>query len=150
MFTENERKEFLEDGLTEEEIDILEDTMALTDTIEMAPSDVEKFIEEYRSKIPEDTVNSMKAIAYAAEHDKKFFQELMALNFVMSFEDNQHPTKKQVKTLDGLSDDEYKRVRHNFFNTLAGLSESEQKEFLKLIVNITPEQKKDMIDRLKK
>lgn len=149
MFTESERKEFLEDGLTEEEIDVLENTMALTETVEMLPKDIESFIEEYRTKIPDDTVNSMKAMAYAAEHDPKFFNELMALNFVMAYEDSQNPTPKQVKTLDGLTDDEYARVKHNFFHTLAGLSESEQKEFLNLIVNITPEQKQDMINRLK-
>jgi hypothetical protein len=150
MFTENERNEFLEDGLTEEEIDVLESSMALAETIEMLPKDVTKFIEEYKTKIPDDTVNSMRAMAYAAEHDPKFFNELMALSFVMAYDDEQNPKQKQVKTMDNLSDDEYLRVKHRFFDTLDGLSESESKEFLNLIVNITPEQKKDMIDRLKR
>jgi hypothetical protein len=149
MFSDEQRKEFLEDGLTNEEIEVLESTLALTETIDMIPDDVEKFIKEYESKIPADTINGMKAIAYAAQNDPRFFSQLMALNMAMSYDDTQNQTHKQVKVLDELSDEEYLRAKHNYFKTLASLSDRDRKEFLSLIMNITPDQKADMIERLK-
>ena len=149
MFTDAERREFVEDGLTEDEIDLLENTMALSETIAMIPDDVAAFIEEYKTKIPDETINGMKAIAFAAQNDPKFYTKLMALNTAMSYADDQNPNETPAKVLEGLTDEEYKKASHNYFQTLASLSESDRKEFLTLIANITPEQKADMIERLK-
>ena len=150
MFSESERQEFLNDGLSEQEIDLLESTMELSDTVEMIPDDISAFIEEYKGKIPDDTINGMRAIAFASQHDPKFYGELMALNLAMAYEDSQNPTQKPIKVLEGLTDEEYKNASDNYFKTLASLSEEDRKEFLNLIANITPEQKTDMINRLKR
>ena len=149
MFSEEQRREFVEDGLTDEEIDLLENTMALSETVAMIPDDVASFIEEYKTKIPDDTINGMKAIAFAAQNDPKFYSKLMALNVAMSYADDQNPRVAEQKMLDGLTDEEYKTASSNYFKTLASLSESDRKEFLNLIANITPEQKADMLERLK-
>lgn len=149
MFTDAEKREFAEDGLTEEEIDLLENAMALSETIAMIPENVEAFIEEYKTKVPDDTINGMRAIAFAAQNDPKFYTKLMALNFAMSYADEQEPSKEQPKTLNSLTDEQYIAASKNYFETLAGLSENDRKEFLNLIANITPEQKADMIERLK-
>ena len=149
MFTDEQRNEFRNDGLTEEEIDLLENTMALADTIEMLPKDKDAFLAEYKAKIPEDTINGVKAIAYASEHDQKFFKELMALGFVMNFADDSTPNKREEKTLDNLTNEEYNRAKDRFFSTFEGLSDKDKMEFVNMIVNITPEQKADMLDRLK-
>lgn len=150
MFTDEQRKEFRDDGLTEDEINLLENSLALADTIEMLPKDMDAFLAEYKSKIPEDTINGMKAIAYAAEHDQKFFKELMALGFVLNFAEGSTSKPREVKTLDNLSDEEYNRAKERFFSTFEGLSDKEKLEFINMIVNITPEQKEDMLDRLKR
>ena len=148
MFNEEQRKELVEDGLSEEEIELLENTMALSETIEMLPEDVSAFIEEYKTKVPDDTIKGMEAIAFAAQNDPKFFTELMALNVAMSYENDQNAGLKQNE-MEGLSGEEYKKASENYFKTLASLSDSDRKEFLNLITNITPEQKKDMLNRLK-
>ena len=148
MFNEEQRKELVEDGLSEEEIELLENTMALSETIEMLPDDVSAFIEEYKTKVPDDTIRGMEAISYAAQNDPRFFGKLMALNVAMNYADEQSP-KPEAKEMLGISDEEYKKASENYFKTLASLSESDRKEFLSLITNITPEQKKDMLDRLK-
>ena len=150
MFSEAERQEFLNDGLSEQEIELLESTMELSETVEMIPENVAAFIDEYKTKIPDDTINGMRAIVFAAQHDPKFYNELMALNLAMAYEDSENPSKKQVKVLEGLTNEEYKRASDNYFKTLAGLSESDRTEFLNLIVSITPEQKADMINRIKR
>ena len=150
MFTDEQRNEFIEDGLNEEQIALLENTMALVETIDMMPKDVNSFIEEYKTKVPDDTINGMQAIAYAAEHDPKFFKELMALNLAMNYADREEPQTRNQKMLDNLSEEEYKRAEHNFYHTLANLSDKDKREFLNLLVNITPEQKDDMVERLKK
>lgn len=150
MFSEAERQEFLNDGLSEQEIELLESTMELSETVEMIPENVAAFIDEYKTKIPDDTINGMRAIVFAAQHDPKFYSELMALNLAMAYEDSENPSKKQVKVLEGLTNEEYKRASDNYFKTLAGLSESDRTEFLNLIASITPEQKADMINRLKR
>ncbi len=148
MFNEEQRKELVEDGLSEEEIELLENTMSLSETFEMIPEDVSAFIEEYKTKVPDDTIKGMEAIAFAAQNDPKFFTELMALNVAMGYEYDQNSIP-EPKQMEGLTDEEYKKASDNYFKTLAKLSDSERKEFLTLIANITPEQKADMIDRLK-
>ena len=150
MFTDEQRKEFLDDGLTEEQVDLLENTMAFSDTVDMVPKDLDAFFAEYKSKIPEDTANGMKAIAYAAEHDPKFFKELIAMGFVMNFAEDQTQKVREVKTLDALTDEEYNKAKDRFFTTFEGLSDKDKLEFVNMIVNITPEQKADMLERLKK
>ena len=150
MFSEAERQEFLNDGLSEQEIELLESTMELSDTVDMIPDNIAEFIEEYKHKVPEDTINGMRAIVFAVQQDPKFYNELMALNLAMAYEDSQNPKQKTVAVLEGLTDEEYKRASDNYFKTLAGLSESDRTEFLNLIAKITPEQKADMINRLKR
>lgn len=148
MFSDEERNKFLQDGLTEEEIDLLENSLALSETIALIPDDVVAFIEEYKTKVPDDTIRGMEAIAFAAQNDQKFFTKLMALNVAMSYEDDQNSSSEQ-KEMEGLTDEEYKTARDNYFKTLAGLSDSDRKEFFNLIAKITPEQKADMLERLK-
>lgn len=150
MFTELERKEFLDDGMTEEEIDCLDRALAFCDTIDMVPKNIEGFIEEYKTKVPDDTINGMRAILYSAEHDPEFFKKLTALEMAMACGEEIEPRpEKPAPILEGLSDAEYKKVSDNFFNTINGLSEPDKREFLKLITNLSSEQKSDMIDRLK-
>lgn len=150
MFSDAEKQEFLSDGLSEQEIELLESTLELSDTIEMIPDDINAFFEEYKTKIPDDTINGMRAIVFAVQQDPKFYGELMALNFAMAYEDSQNPSQKKANVLEGLTNEEYKRASDNYFKTLASLSESDRTEFLNLIANITPEQKADMINRLKR
>lgn len=148
MFSELERKEMISDGFTEEEIDTLERGADICQTLDMIPDDVEGFIKEYKSKIPEDTTNGLKALAFAAENDSEFFKKLMALNIVI-MNDAGEAKIPEVKTLDGLSDKEFANLNRNFYKTLSELSTSDRKEFIKLISNITKDQEEDVINRLK-
>jgi hypothetical protein len=149
MFTEEQIKELVDDGLSEEEIALLENSMALSETIAQIPENVAEFIEEYKTKVPDDTIKGMEAIAFAAQNDPEFFTKLMSLNIAMAYENDQNPSAAHPKAIEGLSAEEYQTASHNYFETLARLSESDRKEFLNLIANITPEQKQDMIARLK-
>lgn len=148
MFSELERREMINDGFTEDEIDTLERGMDICQTLDMIPDDIEGFINEYKSKIPEDTVNGLKAITFSAENDPEFYKKLMALNIVI-MNDAGEVKIPEVKTLDGLSDKEYANLNKNFYKTLSELSASDRKEFIKLISNITKEQEEDIINRLK-
>lgn len=151
MFSEEERKEYIEDGLTDDEIDLLESSLAMSETVKMIPDDIEAFLEEYKAKIPADTLNGMKALAYAVEKEPEFFKKLMALDIALDYDisKNQGNEQKQFPVLEGLTDEEYETAKKNYKNTLSKLTESDRNEFLKLMVNLTSEQKTDMIERLK-
>lgn len=148
MFSELERKEMINDGFTEEEIDTLERGMDICQTLDLIPNDIENFVQEYKARIPGDTVNGMKAIAFAAEKNPEFYKQLVALN-ILIMNDAGEAKIPEVKTLESLSDKEYASLNENFYNTLFELSDSDRKEFIKLISNITKDQEEDIINRLK-
>lgn len=149
MFSEEQIKELKNDGLTDEEIEAFEDAFALKETVDMLPENIEEFIKEYESKIPDDAVQGMKATFELAQKDPEFFNQMMALNIVMASEMEETPIRPAEKTfVTELPQKEYETASKNFFNTLVNLSEEDRKEFLKLIAEITPEQKKDMVSRL--
>lgn len=146
MFSEVERNEYLADGLTEEEIDLLEDALADCETIDLIPDDVKGFIEEYKRKIPEDNIEGMKAILNTAIEEPEFFKKLMALDDAMSADSS---TSLNLAKLDNLTQEEYNKASKNYFKTLSSLSEKDRQEFIKMITNATAEQKQDIIERLK-
>lgn len=146
MFTESERNEYIADGLSKEEIDLLEDALADCETIDLIPDDIEGFINEYKKKIPEDNIEGMKAILNSAIEDPEFFKKLMALDDAMSAGAKD---SLNVAKLDNLSQEEYDRASRNYFKKLASLSESDREEFIKMISNVNDEQKQDIIERLK-
>ncbi len=150
MFTEQEIIEFKEDGLTDEEIEILTDAEALKDTINMIPDDIEGMVRDFQSKVPADFERGMKANLELIQKDPELFKRMLALDMVMSIAVGEIPQEKDDTVVTKLSDEEYKTLNENFFKTLAGLSNEDRREFLKLIENITPEQKQDMITRLTK
>ena len=151
MFSEEELKELKEDGLTDEELEILENAWALKETIDMIPDDVEKFIREYEQKSPSGKNSGIRGLFELAQKYPEFFQKMIAFDIVMAEEVEKAPMLKQSKTIiTELSDEDYKKVSDNYFKILASLSETERKEFMNLISNINPEQKKDMVSRLLK
>ena len=151
MFSEEELKELKEEGLTDEELEILENAWALKETIDMIPDDVEKFIREYEQKSPLGKNSGIRGLFELAQKDPEFFQKMIAFDIVMAEEVEKAPMLKQPKTIiTELSDEDYKKASDNYFKILASLSETERKEFMNLISNINPEQKKDMVSRLLK
>lgn len=149
MFSEEQIKEFKEDGLTDDEIEVLENALALTATVNMLPDDIETFIKEYEEKIPSGKNYGARAVFEVAQKDPEFFQKLIALDVVLAEEIEKEPLPPRPKTfVTELSDDDYKKARDNYFKILASLPESDRKEFLRLIAEITPEQKQDMVSRL--
>ena len=116
----------------------------------MLPDNITEFVKKVDSKLPDDAKQAFEELLKMAESDPETFKQFMALQFVMSQEAKNEPEKPRVETnITRLSDAEYERVSKNYFTTLAHLSESERKEFLKLIENITDEQKQDLVNRLK-
>lgn len=153
LFTELERKEFIEDGLTEDEIDSLEAALSMSETAKLLPEDVEKFInEEYMKKIPSDNIKGFEAICSSAENDPEFFKKLMALDIAMSLEANEaenNVLKEQQKTIvTELPDEQYETARRNFAQVVRGIKDSDRKEFANMMINLTEEQKADMVQRL--
>ena len=151
MFSEEEIREFKEDGLTDEEIEVLENALALTATVDMLPDDIESFIREYEKKLSTGENSGIRRVFELAQKDPEFFKKMIALDIVFAEEVENAPMLKPQKTIiTELSDEDYKKVSDNYFKILASLSESERKEFLNLISNIDAEQKKDMVSRLLK
>lgn len=146
MFSE---EELINDGLTPEEAEMFMDTLAMSETINIIPDDVDGFLKKCDEKIPAGTAEGMKAIFEYAEKDPEFFKQLVALNIALGTELNNKEVKVNIPTLDGLSDEEYRTAKANYFSTLSKLTNEDRTEFLKLITNLTPEQKSDMIERLK-
>lgn len=146
MFSE---EELINDGLTPEEAEMFTSALALSETINMIPDDIDGFLKNCDEKIPAGTAEGMKAIFEYAEKDPEFFKQLVALNIALGTELNNEEIKVNIPTLDGLSDEEYKAAKANYFNTLSKLTDEDRTEFLKLVINLTPEQKSDMIERLK-
>lgn len=151
MFSEDQIQDFKANGMTDDEIEILQNAMALKDTVDMLPDDIEGFIREYEQRISVDSVSGVKELFELAQKNPDTFQKLVALDIIMAVASQSEPkTSENEKIETGLTDEEYKTASKNFFSTLASLSDEDRKEFMKLIANITPEQKADMIDRLKK
>ena len=149
MFSEEIIKEFKEDGLTDEEIELLEDTFALSQTVEMLPDNIESFIREYEQKVPSGKNHGVREFFELAYKDPEFFKKMIAMDIAFAEEVENEPVDPVKKTMiTELSDEEYKKASDNYFKILASLSESDREEFLKLISEITPEQKQDMVSRL--
>lgn len=151
IFTDAQRKEFLDDGLSEEEIDMLEGALSMSETSKLLPEDVEKFIgEEYMKKVPMDNAKGFEAICASAEKDPEFFKKLMALDLAMGMamneETSEMPQEKTIIT--ELPTEEYEKARKNFSKVVLGLNDSNKKEFGNLMINLTEEQKADMVQRL--
>ena len=149
MFSEELIKEFKEDGLTDEEIELLEDTFSLSQTIDMLPDNVESFIREYEQKVPSGKNNGVREFFELAYKDPEFFQKMIAFDIAMAQELENAPEEPQNRTvITELPEGDYKKASENYFKILASLSESDRAEFLKLVSEITPEQKRDMVSRL--
>lgn len=143
------KEELIADGLTEEEVEMFLTTDALADTVEMLPDDIESFIKAYEQKIPADAVEGMRETFALAQSDPDFLRKIVALDLAMAHGIEEQPPKPAEKTIiTELPKNEYERVSKNFFKILANLSDSDRKEFLKLITNLTAEQKEDMVARL--
>ncbi len=151
MFTEQDIKEMKEDGLTDEEIEVLLDAGALAETIDIVPNDLEGFLREYEKRVPSGGIEGMRETIELIKKDPEFFQKLIALEMVMAAGVGETPIPKPEETfLTKLPDEEYKKVTSNFFKILADMPESDREEFMKLIANLTEEQKQDMVSRLSK
>lgn len=146
MFSE---EELINDGLTPEEAEMFAETLALSETINMIPDDIDGFLKKCEEKIPAGTTEGMKAIFDYADTDPEFFKQLMALNIALGTELNNEEVKLNIPTLEGLSDEEYKTAKANFAKTISKITDKDRAEFLELIANLTDEQKAELIDRLK-
>ena len=147
MFNDEQIKELKEDGLTDEQIEILGDAFALKETVDMLPDDIEAFVRKYESRVPGDAANGMRATFELAQTDPEFFQQIVALNVALA-DDSEEELDAEKTFVTELPEKEYQTASKNFFNTLVNLSKEDRVEFLRLLANITPEQKKDMISRL--
>ena len=148
-FSDKMVKEFLDDGLSEEEIELLEDALTEAQTIEMLPDDISALVKKIDEKLPNDAKQSFVEFLKLSETEPELFKQFLALQFVMANEANKEPQKEVKATIiTNLSDEEYERASKNYFSTLAHLSAEKRKEFLKLIENITDEQKQELVKRL--
>ena len=151
MFSEEEIREFKEDGFTDEEIEAIADAFALKQTIDMIPEDIESFAKEYQEKITASENQGMLGFFELAKKDPEFFQKMIALDIALAGETEKQEIKQEEKSLESqLSDADYETAKSNFAETILSLSDSDRKEFMKLIANITPEQKADIVARLLK
>ena len=149
MFSEQELKILKEDEFTDEQIEQLSDMMDFADTIDAIPDDVEKLVKEYENRVPEDTIEGMKAICEMIQKDPKTFQQIVALDLVLSKVVDIKSDKNAEKTIvTELSDEDYKKAHDKFFSTLSSLSVEDRKSFLRLLETINEEQKKDLVSRL--
>ena len=144
------KEELMADGLTEEESDLLLDALALKDTVNMLPDNIESLVKEYEEKVPADETQGMRKMFELAKKEPELFRQIMALEMVLSQGDDQPEIKGDKTFVTELPDKEYETFTNNFAKKLAGLSGDERKEFLKLIVNLTTEQKQDIVSRLSK
>lgn len=149
MLSEKEIKEFKEDGFTDEEIEMISDAFALKQTIDMIPEDIESFAKEYEQKVTASENQGMAGFFELAKKDPEFFQKMIALDIALAEETEKQELKPEEETIvTELSGEDYKTANSNFAETILSLSDSDRKEFLKLIANITPEQKADIVSRL--
>ena len=99
MFSEEEIREFKEDGLTDEQIEMLDQAMAWKETVDLLPDDIESFIRKYEQKIPEDAIEGMRETFALAQSEPEFFKQIVALDLVMAGEVEDEPVKPAEKTI---------------------------------------------------
>ena len=147
---ENLINEYRQSGWSEEDIDLLRGIDSMADTINMIPDDMDEFAKEYSKKVSNGTKEGFEAILRSAEDDPEFFKQLMAINIAMTldYDDSPETIEAEEKVIENMSKEDYEKAKTNFFSTMLNLPESDKEQFIKMVANLTPEQKEDMIERL--
>lgn len=131
-------------GATEEEIEILKDAFALSATVDMLPKNPAKFFEKLDKYFPEDPTAAMEKAFKLPEEDPAFFAEIMAYSEVLKA--LKQPSA-QSSNVEKVSVDAIKE-----FETEERKSELNEdvKEMIMAYINLSPEEKKNVRDRLNK
>ena len=147
---ENLINEYRQSGWSEEDIELLRGVDSMADTINMIPENLDEFAKEYSKKVPNGTKEGFEAILRSAEDDPEFFKRLMAINIAVTsdYDDSPETVEAEEKVIENMSKEDYEKAKNNFFSTMLSLPESDKEQFMKMVADLTPEQKDDMIDRL--
>ena len=150
LFTEADFEEMLKDGMSEEDIEVIKDAMALAETVDLLPNDITKLTDLIEA-LPDEYGQAVEAISALAEKNPRLYAEFMALVTVVvaDHEETTLPVKKVDPALAHLSPEELEVAEQRFFQTIGSMSKEQQQKFMDLIRNITPEQKADLINQLK-
>lgn len=149
LFTNADYEEMLADGMSEEDIEILKDATALAETVDMIPDDVST-LTDLMSALPNNLSDATFAVSSLAEKNPKLYAELMALTSLAIANNDSEVVPVSDPLLADLSVEDRDAAEERFFQALASMDETKKAEFIKLLQNLSPEAKGDLIQQLTK
>ncbi len=142
LFNEKELNKL---GFSEEEIEILGDAEAYVDTIDLIPDDIDKFMDKLEKTFPNDYKNAdatIEKMDKVAQKDPEFMKQLIALVFAYNdVKEEQAPAVEKVSLTEiNKVNDEVKNEELDSMIT----------DFIRDFKKLTPAEKADLMNRLKK
>ena len=99
LFSEEELKA---SGLTQEELDILQDATALVDTADLLPEEIDGILDRIEKEIPNDFQAGLAKLGEIGKNDPAFFKQIMALYEVTNSVTTMPPPKTEKLSIEDL------------------------------------------------
>lgn len=139
-FTEEELKQL---NLTEEELNILEDASAISETLDMLPDDPDKFLDRVDKEFPYNDPNQVfQKLADLAKKDPAFVNELIAVvDLTGRAREVEEPQveKVSINEINQLNeqarDEEIKKLANDLIDSFVALTPEERKQVINKFTN---------------
>ena len=148
LFTESDFEKMKNDGMSDEDIAVLKDASAISETMDMLPDDPTELLKEIDSIMPADSKNGFKDTLSLIVKNPELATKMMAMiNMVSSGVASETRLDPQIARM---TDEEYAKAERKLFETITSLPADKRREFLTLMQNSTDEQKDDFYTELLK
>ena len=134
--------------MSDEDIAVLKDASAISETMDMLPDDPTELLKEIDSIMPADSKNGFKDTLSLIVKNPELATKMMAMiNMVSSGVASETRLDPQIARM---TDEEYAKAERKLFETITSLPADKRREFLTLMQNSTDEQKDDFYTELLK
>lgn len=148
LFTESDFEKMKNDGMSDEDIAILKDASAISETLDMLPDDPTELLKEIDSIMPADSKNGFKdTLSLVVKNPELATKMIAMINLVSNGVTSETTLDPQIARM---SDDEYAKAERKLFETITSLPADKRREFLALMQNSTDDQKDDFYSELLK
>lgn len=121
-------KNLLDNLLTEDEVTLLTalgeyqpiaEAMALSDTVDLLPSDIDAFMKKLRSVLTDNYDKNVKKLEWIEKHDPEFFTQIIAFYEVMNNVDEE-TAKVEKLDIESLKKQERKEIIDHVLKIIMG------------------------------
>lgn len=150
LLTEEDYFDLQQDGLTDEEIEILRDASSVVETMNILPENPADVFTKYEAIPTKTYAETVEYVMGLAQTDPTFFAQLIAVTDLVSSGEQVNFENIQDPALANFSDEECEMAMKRLYSTLSTLPKEKHSELMNLLQRITPEQKQILIKDLLK